>query len=179
MYDASATAIIRRRTTSKNPVPAARRVGRSSSRWRQALSTSHRRSSGRSRRGSERQTNPRGWSTRRAGRCWAHCERSSLERLIRIFAPRASCIRTRPASTSSSLPTMRENFFPRARAGPMRALLRAQSFRLFDVDDGVGETRLTEGGMGLAVMGKLLGQRLMDGDSLGWSDIDIGMMPIE
>ena len=61
----------------------------------------------------------------------------------------------------------------------MRALLRAQSFRLFDVDDGVGETRLTEGGMGLAVMGKLLGQRLMDGDSLGWSDIDIGMMPIE
>jgi hypothetical protein len=61
----------------------------------------------------------------------------------------------------------------------MRALLRAQSFRLFDVDDDVGETRLVEGGMGLAVMGSLLGVRLMDGDGLGWIDIDSGMMSME
>ena len=39
----------------------------------------------------------------------------------------------------------------------MRALLKAQGFRLFDVDDGVGETRLVEGGMRLGGHGETLG----------------------
>jgi hypothetical protein len=57
----------------------------------------------------------------------------------------------------------------------MRALLKAHSLRLFDEYDRICETRLGEGGLSWTVMGELWGRRLMDGDGLGWIDIDIGM----
>src|ERR1700733_5613468 len=55
------------------------------------------------------------------------------------------------------------------RTGPMRARLRTQSFRLFDVGDGVGETRLVEGGMGLGGHGETLGTAV---DGWGWLGMD-------
>jgi hypothetical protein len=73
---------------------------------------------------------------------------------MHLFQPRTN---RHPAGGNEGWGSVERPRHKAHRTGPMRALLKPQSLRPFDMDNGVGETRRVEGGKGLGGHWETLG----------------------